>query len=293
MSPQRSLQLLPVRVLLVLASTAFVLATGALPAAALLDVSVVGSQTAVTVYPGGTVRKVFQVQLTNSNLLTVTLTSLSFTNATTGPGSQTQKDQEWQTLELRDSRIQFQPDPIEPGIEQISANQIPVEDPGGGGGGGPIATTTFVNGVARFVCSIGLPPGQTVTLNVWSSASLTARDADQLDLYIPNAAAVTVGGSVVSGSFRTLTVAVLIRATMSRGTPFGTIMPNQEETSYPFTPDSAIVGRSGAIAGRFEPVAPSAITLPDLMCGITAAMFANIACTCPPIRAGIAAPLPL
>lgn len=191
MSPLWSLQPLLVRVLFVVMGTALAIGPGAIPAAALLDVSVSGTQSGSTVNPGGSLRKVFQVQLYNSGPFTATLTSLSFNNVTTGPGTQAQKDQDWQTLELRDSRIQYEPtpvDPPEPGVSLLSA-------------GGPSWTTTFENGVARFNCSVSLPALQTVTLNVWSSASVTARDGDALDLYIPNAQAVTVNGSTVSGTF--------------------------------------------------------------------------------------------
>lgn len=161
------------------------------PAAAQV-VSVSGTHTGTTVNPGGDLRKVFQVQLSNGGLTTATLTSISFTNATTGPGSQAQKDLEWQTLELRDSRIQFEPDPVDPEANLLSA---------GPGGVGLISTATFINGVARFPCSVVIPGLQTVTLNVWSSASLTARDGDALDLYIPNAAALAVSGAIVTGTF--------------------------------------------------------------------------------------------
>src|SRR6185503_7113585 len=130
------------------------------------------SQATATVIPGSSLRKVFQVQLTNTGLFTATLTSLSFTNATSGPGSQSQKDAEWQTLELRDSRIQNEPDPIDElqGLGSASATI-----------GGAVSTATFSGGVARFNCSVSLPAGQAVVLNVWAAPAVSARDGDALD----------------------------------------------------------------------------------------------------------------
>src|SRR5262245_21197433 len=93
--------------------TAMLASASATPASALF-VSVTGSQTGTTVNPGGDLRKVFQVQITSD--FPAVLTSLSFTNATIGPGSQAQKDQDWQTLELRDSRIQQIPIDPDAGI---------------------------------------------------------------------------------------------------------------------------------------------------------------------------------
>jgi hypothetical protein len=129
------------------------------------------------------------VQVDNNDLLSsATLRSISFSNTTFGPGTQAQKDQEWQDLFLTPNPGQ------QPGTYQV----IPVDPPDDGGGWAAVAT--FSGGVARFDLNITVQSGAIVTLYLFSGASLTARDGDALDLSIPSAAAVNATVPV-NGSF--------------------------------------------------------------------------------------------
>src|SRR4029079_436311 len=60
-----------------------------------------------------------------------------------------------------------------------------------------------------------------------------------------------------SGADSALTVAALIFATMSAGVCAGMSSAYQDDTSYPGTPDSAIVGSSGAVGYRCAVVTAS------------------------------------
>ncbi|TMQ71343.1 MAG: hypothetical protein E6K80_05880 [Candidatus Eisenbacteria bacterium] len=68
-----------------------------------VSVTVSGQQTGVTAVPG-VQNRVFVLSITNNDLATSgTLTSVTFTNLTTAPlSTQSQRDQDWQTLELWD-----------------------------------------------------------------------------------------------------------------------------------------------------------------------------------------------
>jgi hypothetical protein len=164
---------------------------------AALSVTVTGSQTGATVRPGATRSDVFVVQLTNNDILSdATLTSITFTNLTSGPGTPAQRDQDWQVLELwEDKRIIIEPLEGAP----LAAIQVPPQEPGTG----PTATTTFSGGIARFSgFAIDLPAGGTTTLHIRGGASLTARDSDVLDLYLPNTQALTIPDALsIGGSF--------------------------------------------------------------------------------------------
>ncbi|HEY3216392.1 MAG TPA: hypothetical protein VGK93_07860 [Candidatus Eisenbacteria bacterium] len=148
------------------------------------SVSVSGSQTGQTVLPAAAPVQVFRVVLDNRGLLNTdkTLTSIRFENLTTGPGTQAQRDAEWQTLELT-AGLQT----VEEGV------RIDPE---------PTYTANFVNGVAQFNVAISVPANSITTLNILGGASLVARDGDVLDLRIPSGG-VTVSGGLggVSGSF--------------------------------------------------------------------------------------------
>ena len=160
-------------------------------AIALLPVNVTGSQVGSTVQPGAQPLRVFIVQLSNSDpLFDATLTSISFENRISGSGSQTQRDQSWQPLVLtQDKRIILEP--IE-GTSSIEA--IPI--------GEYLGTAIFSSGTARFSgLSVPISAGTTVTLYVFSGASLSARDADALDLRIPSSSSVTISGASVGGNF--------------------------------------------------------------------------------------------
>ena len=59
------------------------------------------------------------------------------------------------------------------------------------------------------------------------------------------------------------------------------------------TPDSAIVGTSGSPSKRLSEPMPRAFSLPDLMCGSSAATSAKMMFTCPPRRSFTAGAAPL
>ncbi len=79
--------------------------------------------------------------------------------------------------------------------------------------------------------------------------------------------------------------------TISGGVPVGNASPIQDETSKPGIV-SAMVGTFGANGKRFELPTPSAMSLPDLICGHMVATTSNIISTWSPSSAGSAAALP-
>jgi hypothetical protein len=188
-----------VRLIVVLSASFAGLSVPAGRAAAALTVSVSSLQSGATVVPGAAKIHVFTINISASSDITgpATLTGVSFTNLTTASGStQAQRDQDWQTLELWDSRLE----PVEK-LEfgaPILALQIP-DDPVNE----PLAVASFSNGVVRFDgFSLSIPAGGSVRLQVLGGASLGARDADVLDLGIPNAQAMSFSNAgLVSGTF--------------------------------------------------------------------------------------------
>jgi len=154
------------RPLVVALAVAFALTAGATPGRA---VTVTGAQTSRTVLPGGGTGEVFRVTF-DGGLLGGTVTGIRFDNATSGPGTVAQRDQEWTPL-----RLQYGSNP----------------------------TASFVNGSATFTgLNISVPGlGGTVTVVITGGTSLLARDGDVLDLRITDAGAVTQSSGTASGSF--------------------------------------------------------------------------------------------
>ncbi len=70
-------------------------------------------------------------------------------------------------------------------------------------------------------------------------------------------------------------------------------MPCQLDTSNPGTPDSAMVGTSGAAAARFAVDTPSARSLPLFTCGSAGGMVLKTRCTRPETRSVMIAVAPL
>lgn len=147
-------------------ATLAIMVTGASPSQA---IGVTASQVGRTVLPGGPPGEVLRVTF-DGGLLGGTVTEIRFENSTSGPGTQTQRDQEWTPLRLQT---------------------------------GSQPTASFVNGSASFTgLNINVPGlGGTVTVIVTGGASLTARDGDALDLRIPDSGAITVSGGNATGSF--------------------------------------------------------------------------------------------
>ena len=83
------------------------------------------------------------------------------------------------------------------------------------------------------------------------------------------------------------------RLTMAAGVPLGAITPSQMVASYPGTPASDSVGRSGMMAERVRPVVATALTLPAFTCSTMVGMASNIRSTWPPSTSVRACALPL
>jgi hypothetical protein len=164
------------------------------PASAALSVTVNGSQSSYTALPGA-LSTVFQLSITNNDLAVggtnATLTSVTFTNGTTGPGTQANKDQDWSALQLWNQTPVINPDQLSTSIQTLP------EDPA------PIAIASFSNGTVRFSgFSVVIAPGATARLYVVGGPSLIARDSDVLDLGIASWQALTFSNvGVVNGSF--------------------------------------------------------------------------------------------
>src|SRR5258706_15234109 len=69
---------------------------------------------------------------------------------------------------------------------------------------------------------------------------------------------------LISGDCKHFATAALMTVTIWRAVPTGPASVTQVEDSNPGTPDSAMVGRSGATALRFAVETPSARIRPDL-----------------------------
>src|SRR5258706_1094028 len=93
--------------------------------------------------------------------------------------------------------------------------------------------------------------------------------------------------------FKIFKISALSRATISFGIPAGARTPYQLMTSYPGSPDSAIVGRLGAANERLALVTASAFNLPVFTCGSAGGMLLNINDTLPPRRSVSAGTAPL
>ncbi|MNV13921.1 hypothetical protein D3C71_1045850 [compost metagenome] len=80
--------------------------------------------------------------------------------------------------------------------------------------------------------------------------------------------------------------------TISGGVPAGANTPNQAATSKPGTPDSAMVGISGANGTRLPVVTASPVSLPARTWGSSGGRLSKMESTCPPKRSATAGPLP-
>ncbi|TMQ70222.1 MAG: DUF11 domain-containing protein, partial [Candidatus Eisenbacteria bacterium] len=120
-------------------------------------VAAASPQTAGVLLPGESGITVFQFSLQNLSAQPETLTSVTFQNTSSGPGTPSERDAEWLPLSLR-----LETDPI--------------------------ATSSFSGGRAVFGgLTVTLGPGTTTRFQVASGASLKARDGDLLDVSIPGA----------------------------------------------------------------------------------------------------------
>jgi hypothetical protein len=73
----------------------------------------------------------------------------------------------------------------------------------------------------------------------------------------------------------------------------GAMTPYHCVTAKPFTPDSAIVGTSGAALARSALVTASAFSRPARTCGCAETMLQKPTWTRPAIRSGPEGPIPL
>src|SRR5439155_1203042 len=111
-------------------------------------VAAASPQTAGVLLPGESGITVFQFSLQNLSAQPETLTSVTFQNTSSGPGTPSERDAEWLPLSLR-----LETDPI--------------------------ATSSFSGGRAVFGgLTVTLGPGTTTRFQVASGASLKARDGD-------------------------------------------------------------------------------------------------------------------
>lgn len=118
------------------------------------------AQTAHSLQPGADPVEMFRVKLQNPAAVAETLLAVTVTNATSGPGTEAQRDAEWSDLSLFTERD---------GVLNPSS----------------IATATFSGGEATFSgFSEVIAAADEVDLLVLSGASLVARDSDHLDLEI-------------------------------------------------------------------------------------------------------------
>ncbi len=134
-----------------------------------------------TLLPGGTSRAIFAIRLVTTTAEAETLRSVTLTNATTGPGTQAQRDAEWAPMRMRAIRS--------------GGNQVfPPFPPGGVPFAGGKAT------IAGF--NLALAPNDTTLIVFESAASLVARDSDLLDVLLLDSSDLGFRRSVnVDGSF--------------------------------------------------------------------------------------------
>ncbi|KAG0917341.1 hypothetical protein G6F32_016461 [Rhizopus arrhizus] len=89
-----------------------------------------------------------------------------------------------------------------------------------------------------------------------------------------------------------LLMAAFTFSTISGGVPAGAKRPNQAATSKPSTPDSAMVGISGAKGTRAAVVTARPVSLPARTCGSSGGRLSKMESTCPPSKSATAGPLP-
>ena len=97
----------------------------------------------------------------------------------------------------------------------------------------------------------------------------------------------------MAGNCSTFNISALRRDTNGCGVRAGSSTPNHGLTSYPGTPDSAIVGTSGKAAVRLRLVTPIGRRRPAFICVITDGMPVKVSCTWPLMVSVIAGVLPL
>src|SRR3954468_2765672 len=88
----------------------------------------------------------------------------------------------------------------------------------------------------------------------------------------------------MSGSFMIALSSVLSFAMISFGVPAGAATADHDELSYPLTPASLMLGRSGSACMRFRLVTASARTCPDLMKGTVEIALLNSTWIWPAMR---------
>ncbi|MGQ0721389.1 MAG: DNRLRE domain-containing protein [Candidatus Eiseniibacteriota bacterium] len=123
------------------------------------DITVSAAQTGATLLPGAAALEVLRLIVSNEGAEAETLSTLTLTNMTTGPGTQSERDGEWSPLQLA---------VLKGGI--------------GVGVGGLRAG--FSNGTVTFAMNTVIAAAESVTVVVTSGASLSARDGDMLDLAV-------------------------------------------------------------------------------------------------------------
>ncbi len=132
------------------------------------QISVSASQTSAVLLPGAAPREVFRFVVKDLSVEAETLTTVTLTNTTSGPGTVAERDAEWQGLTLG----------------RLSGADI------GAGAGGPADSVLFSGGLATFTgVDAIVAGGDSAVFRVISGASLTARDSDSLDLSIASSSA--------------------------------------------------------------------------------------------------------
>ena len=98
--------------------------------------------------------------------------------------------------------------------------------------------------------------------------------------------------SFTAGSSSACRMAALSLSMIGAGVPAGAKTPSQAATSKPGTPDSAMVGYSGAVGKRCAVVTARPRTLPPFTSGNALGITSIIICTCPPITSAAASAPP-
>ncbi len=123
-------------------------------------------QSGVSLRPAGSVVDVFRLTLVHLGGEAETLSSVTFTNTTSGPGTQAQLDAEWASLRLVSRRI-----PASGGFLALDPQ--------------PVGGVSFSGGKATFAgINLVLAPGDSAQITLEGGASAASRDGDFLDLSI-------------------------------------------------------------------------------------------------------------
>jgi uncharacterized repeat protein (TIGR01451 family) len=122
------------------------------------DITVSATQIGATLLPGSSAVEVLRVVVENEGAEAETLSTLTFTNMTLGPGTQAERDAEWSSV------------------------QVSVLKAGGAGVGTGGLRASFSGGAVTFALNSVIDPADSATVIVTASASLLARDGDVLDL---------------------------------------------------------------------------------------------------------------